>query len=168
MPEPVCKSHLSRGYKLEFAMLAFNWVFRTKYCRGRSQVRGKPSALASHRQKVKRSEMWNCTHLRFRSVYLGLEKRRQRSVGSSQSEAEQAMVATLFQGRLEVVVVESPARGQHSTNVKLCKWAVAGGYDERGKWGDIMDVWRSEGGVNELSTHFTFILLHRFGETWRL
>ena len=45
MPEPVCKSQESGGYKLVIAMLAFNWIFRTKYCCGRSQVRGKPSSI---------------------------------------------------------------------------------------------------------------------------
>ena len=31
------------------------------------------------------------------------------------------MVATLFQGRRKVVVVEARREGSHSTNVKLCK-----------------------------------------------
>ena len=38
-----------------------------------------PQAMASHWQKWWNiGETWNCTHLRFRSVYLGLAKQRQR------------------------------------------------------------------------------------------
>ena len=62
-----------------FTLLAFNWIFHAKYC-GTSQVRGKPSSISFLWAKVvKRSETWNCIHLRFRSVYLGLAKQRQRS-----------------------------------------------------------------------------------------
>ena len=38
----------------------------------------------------------------------------------------QAVVATLFQGRLKVVAVKARREGSHSTNVKLCK-ASGGG-----------------------------------------
>ena len=56
MPEPVCKSQESGGYKVVFTLLAFNWVFHTKYC-GISQVRGKPSSIGFPWAKVvKRSE----------------------------------------------------------------------------------------------------------------
>jgi len=50
------------------------------------------------------------------------------------------MVATLFQGRHEVVAVKARREGSHSTNAKLCK-ASGGGegmmYGRRGvtQWG---------------------------------
>ena len=51
--------------KVVFTLLAFNWVFHTKYC-GISQVRGKPSSIGFPWAKVvKRSETWNCTHVRW-------------------------------------------------------------------------------------------------------
>ena len=75
----------------------------------------KPRAIPI--SQVKRGETWNYTRLRFRSVYLGLAKRRQRR----KRGPSQALVATLFQGRHKVVAVKARREGSHLTNAKLCK-----------------------------------------------
>ena len=105
-------------------MLAFNWVFRTKYCCGRSQVRGKPSSIGfPYAKVVKRSETWNCTHLRFRSVYLGLAKQRQRRKRRKQPKRGPARqwLQRYSRGGSKWWQQKARREGSHPTNVKLCK-----------------------------------------------
>ena len=62
-----------------YKVLAFNWVFLMKYRLWEVKCEVNPPAITSRKQKWwNGSETWNCTHLRVRSVYLGLAKRRQR------------------------------------------------------------------------------------------
>ena len=51
MPEPVCKSQKSGGYIMVFSLMAFNWVFRTKYSFVKSNCEVNPQAMTSHGQK---------------------------------------------------------------------------------------------------------------------
>ena len=80
MPEPVCESQdggWKEGRSFHWWPLIEYFVWNTVLWEVKCEVN--PQAMASHRQKWwNGSETWNYTHLRVRSVYLGLAKQRQR------------------------------------------------------------------------------------------
>ena len=76
-PEPVCKPWRWRICLLIRWPLIGYFLWNPDLWDIKCEVN--PPAITSRKQKVwNGGETWNCTHLRVRSVYLGLAKRRQR------------------------------------------------------------------------------------------
>ena len=93
-----------------------------------------PPAITSQKQKVwNGGETWNCTHLRVRSVYLGLAKRRQCRKREKQPKRSPARQRLQRYSRSGTKWRQQKARREGSIQkyVKLC---VEGGIGTRNWW----------------------------------